>query len=373
MPASRSSSTSCQRFAWRAPGRVRVGELVERAAAPAGGRGPRRGRTRARRTPRYSTSRARQPLAGPRARRRRLGAPVGLDPADHDVGALGASARAPPRASRRSCRRRAPRRRRPSGAPAWRGPPRPARGAGGRRDRAARRSCPVRSVSYSESGTPRNLAGHGRERVPGRDSDWARIPPGAGPPPARARRVVRAAGRPSPQTSTQPTWRRCGRSATRLRRRRSGSRPEVRGRASRQRLRPRTARAGTGKARPARGREELPPRSRTTLAASGTPRAASRTGFRPSRGDARLERLESAACTSPSCAGSPEEAPLAALRADRGREQAAHRQPHEGDHVVLVVDREAQVGLVRKKSRLSAERGRSPARRSAAELRHRGW
>ena len=116
MPASSSSSTSCQRLSLREPGHVGVRQLVDQRdlrapgehrvdvhlgeASCRGGRASRRG----------TTSRPSSMLGGVRPA-------VRLDEPDDDVGAALERGGGPRRAWRRSCRRRARRRGRPAAVP----------------------------------------------------------------------------------------------------------------------------------------------------------------------------------------------------------------------------------------------------------------
>ena len=83
MPASSSSSTSCQRLGWREPGALRVRQLVDQDQRRAGAPARRRGRTRAS----VRAAVGRRSCSGKHVQaleqRRGLGAAVGLDDADH--------------------------------------------------------------------------------------------------------------------------------------------------------------------------------------------------------------------------------------------------------------------------------------------------
>ena len=82
MPAASSSSTSCQRLAWREPGRVGVGQLVDQQQRGLPHEAASRSNSSSTR-PRYSSGGGGRRLEPP-SRRRGLGAAVGLDHADHD-------------------------------------------------------------------------------------------------------------------------------------------------------------------------------------------------------------------------------------------------------------------------------------------------
>ncbi len=202
MPASSSSSTSCQRLGWRQPGALVCASSSTSSSAGRRARAASRSNS-CQRAPRCSTALARQQLE-PLEQRLGLAAPVRLDHADHDIDALRARSRRASAASRRSCRRPARRRRRSSACRAAPLPrPRHLReqgigiGAVGSSDIIASVTCAASSSArFSRStftrGSPR-MPSHGRRGTAARSAhrDLLRraVPQAAA---TRARLIVRS-------------------------------------------------------------------------------------------------------------------------------------------------------------------------------------
>ena len=140
MPASSSSSTSCQRLGWRGRGAPRELECASSSTSSAAGlRASAASRSNSRRDRVAVAHLAQRQLLEAVEQRRGLAAAMRLDDADHHVRAGCARARAPPPAWRRSCRRRPWRRSRCAAGRARRALRRAARRRAARRGRDVRK------------------------------------------------------------------------------------------------------------------------------------------------------------------------------------------------------------------------------------------